>query len=405
MSRSFTSPAVPIADVSWLYSESAEFASSCTNEGSDVADERVVKVPMRVDLIRRMDQALSEGRGGFTTRAEFVSEAVEQLLVEISYKDAPPEPRRVDRALRSNREALTQGWEARTTAGFRGDRHETLFDGPSEPTTPYGNLHRLEDTALVFPGRGVVVDDGIGRIEDEPLLGLHNRDYPSIWAAHRLALMTQEDTVPWQIFLDRVTAEAWDFASELDALERRGHGHGRRLRAIFPANQLKRQSSERGFQTFGVGTVPRRPKNGVLPVSGPLFVWRIAQLEDPVENPNVGLTRQGWDLLEGLTGISLVSPHDRGLALAFFDHLSRYAPADWHGFEQLLRVVSQRPDRDTVVRSFTTLTPAASPATLSSLAQGYIGRGREWGLIEPRQVEGRYWLTDFGHEQAGELVA
>src|SRR3954453_17781684 len=55
-------------------------------------DERVVKVPMRLELIRRMDRALSEGRGGFTTRADFILEAVEQLLVELSYEEAPPEP-------------------------------------------------------------------------------------------------------------------------------------------------------------------------------------------------------------------------------------------------------------------------------------------------------------------------
>src|SRR4051812_24041873 len=49
---------------------------------------------MRMELIRRMDRALNEARGGFTTRAELISEAVEQLLVEISYEEAPPEPKR-----------------------------------------------------------------------------------------------------------------------------------------------------------------------------------------------------------------------------------------------------------------------------------------------------------------------
>jgi hypothetical protein len=42
---------------------------------------------------------------------------------------------------------------------------------------------------------------------------------------------------------------------------------------------------------------------------------------------------------------------------------------------------------------------------VSSLVQGYVARGREWGLIEPKQVDGRYWLTDFGRQQLEEIRA
>ena len=57
-----------------------------------MSEVRLVKVPMPVGLIRRMDEALVQGHGGFTTRAEFLREAAENLLVELTYEDAPPEP-------------------------------------------------------------------------------------------------------------------------------------------------------------------------------------------------------------------------------------------------------------------------------------------------------------------------
>ena len=54
-------------------------------------DNRIVKVPLPVELIRKMDEALAEGRGGLETRAAFIKEAAENLLAEVTYPDAPPE--------------------------------------------------------------------------------------------------------------------------------------------------------------------------------------------------------------------------------------------------------------------------------------------------------------------------
>lgn len=365
-----------------------------------------MKVPMRVELIRRMDRALTEGRGGFTTRADFISWAVEQLLDEMSYEEAPPEPMALRRAAKEVFDDRERAVPARDSGAVaiasprpallpRALASQLDFDAHS------AQLRGLEDTALPAVTRGAVAEDGVGQVDDDLLLGLHNRDYPSFWAANRLATYTRDEPIAWLEYLERATAEAWEFASQLQELERAGRG--RRLLSLFPANPNKRQSSERGFQSFAIGTVSRLHDGSSIPVAGPLFAWRVCQLLRPPEKPRVGLTTEGWDLLKGLEGISLEMPHDPDLALVFFGHLRRHAPGDWRGFRHVLHVVSESPDREALVAQFAAVSPSRTPATVSSVAQGYIARGREWGLIEPKQVDGRYWLTEFGRHQADEL--
>lgn len=370
-------------------------------EDPAVAEQRVVKIPMRLDLIRRMDGALAEGRGGFTTRADLMTEAVEQFLVEISYEEAPPEPPagEASSARLAHRPPAVDRSEAEADrSSLPHPRDELQWNAdPPEPL----ELRSLAETALRFAGRGAIAEDGVARPEDEPLLGLHNRDYPSLWAAHQLAAYTRDGLLPWREFVSRATADGWEFAARLQELERAGHG--RRLTALFPANREKQQSAERGFQSFAIGTAPHRGDGSPIPVSGPLFMWRMAQLQHSKEGPRVGLTTEGWDLLEALDGLSLEMPHGPELAAAFFAHLRRHAPADWWGFEHVLRVVAERPDRSALVRAFATARSEWTPSMASSLAQGHVARGREWGLIEPRQVDGRYWLTEFGHRQLEEL--
>jgi hypothetical protein len=365
-------------------------------------EERVVKIPMRLDLIRRMDTALNETRGGFTTRADLISEAVEQFLVEISYEDAPPEPSA------GNANLARSVPHDRPFAVDSADAGNDMRSLPRAQSAPKGwpepadgiQLRTLEETALQFPGRGAVLQGGIARPEEEPLLGLHNRDYPSLWAACKLATYTRDDLLPWRSFISRVTADAWTFARGLGELERAGVRRG--LTALFPTNREKRPSAERAFQSFALGTV-RRGVEGTISVGGPLFIWRTSQLEYRNDVLQVGLTSEGWDLLEALDGVSLVMPHDPDLAVAFFAHLRRHARADWWGFEHAVRVVADRPNRQALVDSFAAEGGRRTPSVVSSLAQGYVARAREWGLIEPKQIEGRYWLTDFGRQQLQEM--
>ncbi len=186
-----------------------------------MAEERVVKVPMSVDLIRRMDRALSEARGGFTTRAAFVTEAVEQLLVEISYEPAPPEPVIAPASAERSPPTWPEDASRVPLPVQMGEDREMLQRLPNQEL-PAMTLSDLDATALWLPSRGAVVNEGVARVENEPLLGLHNRDYPSFWAAHKLASYTREGLVLWQDYVSRATAEAWQFSAGSEATRARG---------------------------------------------------------------------------------------------------------------------------------------------------------------------------------------
>src|SRR5258708_27729654 len=51
--------------------------------------ERIVRIPMDIALIRRMDELILSRTAGFDTRAEFIREAVDALVTELTYDPAP----------------------------------------------------------------------------------------------------------------------------------------------------------------------------------------------------------------------------------------------------------------------------------------------------------------------------
>ena len=64
-------------------------------------------------------------------------------------------------------------------------------------------------------------------------------------------------------------------------------------RSLFPSNPLKRESAERAFQTFAVGSIPRKPSaDGPIKAGGP-FVWKISQLIWEDGTLMIGLTSSG----------------------------------------------------------------------------------------------------------------
>src|SRR6266511_4178046 len=58
----------------------------------ELRDQRVVKLLLPLPLIRQMDHLLLDGIGGFTTRNEFVREAIESYMLELAHEPAPAEP-------------------------------------------------------------------------------------------------------------------------------------------------------------------------------------------------------------------------------------------------------------------------------------------------------------------------
>ncbi len=363
--------------------------------------ERVVRIVLPVKLIRQLDEALQERLGGFETRTEFVSEAVENMLLELKYEPAQPElyPS-LKRQDGFSRDSATKSETASRHAGDGHDSGEVLVayppqnDGQSAQRDEHvvAVLPNLDATALTAQTPGAVIKDGVAQVNSEPLFGLHNRDYPSIWAAHQLAQLARDEPVPLSHYLDEVTQRAWSYTDALRPLEQRLN---RKLTVMFPRNHRKPQSAEEGFRVFAVGSVSAKRDNGHPVASGPLFAWKVCQLRLD-GRLSIGLTEHGYELLQALDGISLNTPHPPEMAERFFAHLRKHAPGDWWGFEMVLDAVAEEPDRNTLLAHFQAAQPDWSDAVVGTNSQGYVGRGREWGLIEPKQIQGRYFLTDFG---------
>jgi hypothetical protein len=334
-----------------------------------------------------MDEAIVAERGGFRTRAELMREAVENLLNELEFSDAPSEP---------DQSSSVESIEPVQTPPASNGRTSFIEDLVSAVPSWERDELTLADiagTALrSLADRPWLVVNGQAQTRDQPLLGLHNRDYVSLWAAQRLARYTSDDLLPFRDYLRRLTAAAWYFGAQLQDLAVREQKRG--LTVLLPTNIAKQPSAERGFQNFAVGSVGQGGDGSGLAATGPLFAWGMIQVADP--DFLVGLTEAGWALLGSLDGLSLDLPHPPELMERFLAHLAHHAPADRWGFDHVLHIIADGPNREALVASFTESHPEWTASTASSVAQGYVARAREWGLVEPKLVESRYWLTDTG---------
>ena len=230
-------------------------------------------------------------------------------------------------------------------------------------------------------GFSISPTDDLSQPEGEALFGLHNRDYPALWALSRLAEMANEEPIPVTDYHARVLQEAWDFGKRLLAIEKRT---GRKCTALFPTNPDKRQSAEARFWMFAVGAF-RIGGDNTITTSGPLFEWRTVSLGGSVDEPRISLTAAGWQLLTALRGLSVEEPHAPASAAAFLTHLQEHAPADRRGFIEIMRAIG--PDgatRQNVLDHAGTRWPEWNKNKVSTNAAGYIARAREWG---PRRTE------------------
>lgn len=342
-----------------------------------MADEtRILRVPLTVDLIQRMDNLLIQGVAGYETRADLVREAIEAMVMELSYEAAPPEPG----ASASRTKTSTKN------GGI--SRAEPDANIPPSRTTIDENFTRLQ-----LPEDFVLIDEQTAQIVDHPLFGLHNRDYPSLWAATLLAQTTQTSLVSWERFLTCAVDAAWSMGQHLSALE---STTDQKLSGIFPTNRIKPQSAEDGFKNSAIGYC----KNGgnELVCSGPLFQWRICQVRRRHGEIEIGITALGRDLLRSLKGFSVHMPHNPDHAASFFNYLKLHAPADYECFESLLKSVGENARRFDVIELFRSRYPGWTEAQAATNVAGYVSRAREWGLLESKQRKGLYTLTVFGKE-------
>jgi hypothetical protein len=358
-------------------------------------EERIVKIPLPLGLIRQIDEAIVSGVGGYSTRTEFFREAAEGLLVELRYEPAPAEPV-------SNRGSEAPAWAPSADGSHEPPRTvgSISTSTPVEAAQGVSQIDHLQTTKLHLLTEGEPLTMGTANVDREPLFGMHNRDFPSIWVAFRLAEKAAAGPVPYESFVEEVTAEAWDYAEALVGLEQAG---GNKLTALFPTNRAKPQSAAQGFKAFAVGSVTHDTRG--VHAEGPLFSWQICQVERSRGGDLlVGLTGDGWRLLRSLDGISLELPHPPDLTRTFLQHLRDHSPGDWWGFRTVLSAVAEQPNRQELVERFHGERPDWTPSVAATNAQGYIARAREWGLVEPKQQSGRYGLTDFGADYLAELT-
>lgn len=361
-------------------------------------DERMVKIPLPIGLIRQIDEAIVSGLGGYSTRTEFFREAAEGLLVELKYEPAPAEPivRREPRAIPvASVNSPGEDRDAAPEHSAAGDADET---GRRLPVKP---IDSPDATTLRLMTEGEPVTDGEAQVDDEPLFGMHNRDFPSLWVAFRLAEQAAGGPVPYEAFVQEVTEEAWDYAEALRELE---EAAGQKLTALFPTNRAKPQSAAEAFKAFAVGSVVD-VKGGSVRGEGPLFSWRVCQVKRSASGDLLlGLTPDGWGLLRSLDGISLQLPHAPELARTFLGYLRRNALGDWWGFRTVVAAVADEPNRLELVETLQRERPDWSPNVAATNAQGYVARAREWGLVQPKQLGGRYALTEFGAEYLTDMT-
>lgn len=330
---------------------------------------RPIRLLLNAQLIRRVDEAVASGAGGFTSREEFVEEALNSYLLELQDVEHLPSDL---------------------------SRNKHIAVAPTEP------MHRLMSvrtskipTTVSSPSPGFAAEGDEIFLEEVPMLGLHNRDWPSLWALSRLAHASAKGPVPFPAFLSTVTEEAWQLVT---SLQEKFGADAKAATQMLPTNIFKKQAADAGFQNFAIGSLSNKPfQHGLHKAAGPLPAWRAIAFFRSKREFQVSLTGQGWKLLKIVEGLGPEQPHDRRVAEAFFGYLRTYAPSDWWGFQIVLSEVSNVPTRDALLAAMGAARDW-SPSVASSAAQGYIARCREWGLVEPKLIGGTYQLTKFGKD-------
>lgn len=363
---------------------------------------RILRIPLPVELIREMDELVDGNAGGMESRAELAREAIEAMVLELRHG-----------LFESLSSGVVEG-DSRPEVSLDGtgrqgakpvivSRAET--DAPEPPA--FGGattLMSIEETALPEPP-AVSYYCSPQKDFNRYMYGMHNRDYPSLWAASQICEMTKDGPILLNDALALLLPEAWSMGERLKQLDEAGLVRGVKLSALFPTNKLKSKQSEGKFSDFAVGW---QAKNGSEQTEwqGPLPEWKVIGIEEGPKGNMVGMTVVGRQLLQDLSGLTVAQPHPPELAHRFFEHLRQHDPSDWIGFVTMMKAASLRLNREETIQMFANQWPAQIEHEKNT--QGYVARSREWGLIEMAQIDRCYVLTDFGEsvlvaEQAKEL--
>jgi hypothetical protein len=317
---------------------------------------RLLKVWQDADLVRRMDTVIIASRGGYVDRSEFIAEALNDRI------EAEEEMRGLTAAPDIEAEAASL-------------QHHRPDDDVQ---------HQFGDWL------GTTVPTLSATSGPPTNFGLHNRDFPTLWAADWLGRLTAVNGGPiaWTSFLSDVSEQAWEFAAGLQTADL-SRASGAKLAAGFPTNRKKAEAATSRFREHAVGSVSARG------VRGPLFVFGLVGAG---ENETVALADAAVHLLARLfeAGVGSGAPFSAAAWAAFRDHLQVHAPEELAVWGRVLAAAADQPDRSTLVARCDWW----SGGTADTNVMGYIARGREWGLVELGMRDGRYALTSLGEQQA-----
>lgn len=332
---------------------------------------RLVKLLLPTDLVREMDHTILASAGGYQDRNEFVTEAIrDRLTEEAALLGAVAEaemPKRVAEA--------PDVFEAGPpTAMYEVRAREPI---PTTPRAPgdqvyLGDWHRGETCTV--PARPT----------DLVNFGLHNRDFPTLWALNRLATMTSREPVTWDQFIAFTREESAGVGERL-RLSDLSQATAIPIGIGFPKPGPKREQSLDRFIAAMIGSKGR--------ADGPIFALALAGFADDaretVAPTDAGLAALG-DMVD--RGLGTVLPQPQPVLERWWQYLSEWAPTERAAWHKVLTVVAENPDRDELVSRF----PEWRGHTATTNTVGFISRSREWGLVPPQMFEGRYQLTDLG---------
>jgi hypothetical protein len=409
---------------------------------------RLVKLQLPARLVEAMDWAVDLDEA-YPDRSSFVADAVRNLLADLdvgpSAADALPrglEPpadpestlaaRRLQAAPRYSggpRPGSGLAQSARWALEPAANRdHADRWDRASarEAVTPWEQwMHQLRTRGPVetsewpdaLDARGMSDADPLAALEaelvlavppdgpppltegripkpDKPTWGMHNRDWPTLWALADLARRTAElrAPVPFSPWRQALGERASELAARLEALGTRFDVSG------FPAARRRGDGSTLRFLALFVGE-----RVGV----GPLFSLGLAGPAEPAADAPgrgrstrdfraIALTPAGLDLLHSLAGFApWPAPVPDGRRRAWVSHLRTWVPADFALLVAVMEEISGGHDTRTTLVDAVAIRMGWEPGsnTAKTNVAGMIGRAREWNLVQRRQGKDRYRLV------------
>lgn len=126
---------------------------------------------------------------------------------------------------------------------------------------------------------------------------------------------------------------------------------------------------------------------------GPFFVLGLADFVNGEHDrlaPTYNALRALSDLID--CGLNPRLPQPAAATQRWWSFLASAAPVEQAAWKKVLQVINHMPDRNQLVSHF----PEWPGQTASTNTIGFVSRSREWGLVEPKLVDGRYQLTDLG---------